>query len=309
MLRRIARCVGFFLALFVLASCASFSEPYFVTVRNDLSEPITLAVCTSADCSKVADPGSLKPRTDERHRRRDRWGLRSSNCLWPGPCRRRLPAIPNVKAASPRPHGDGEPRCGVWFVGRRTRSEGARLARSEAVITAASAPPRFRSGLNRQQTMRPSCIAAEAATWVPAARQLLVAGSGHAALAERLRFRSPRRRTLAGASACKHQARPRRDPGACDFRSCPSSGHVGAPAQMAPIGSEQPRCRRRSKRRTVPLLRTEATTTLEAKCVNRLLSNGRATSQGAGDSSVAIGIAGSGAIRTTPLTECDRGRG
>ena len=49
-------------------------------------------------------------------------------------------------------------------------------------------------------------IAAEAATWVLAARQLLVAGSGHAALAERLRFRSPARRTLAGAPAWNHRS-------------------------------------------------------------------------------------------------------
>jgi hypothetical protein len=44
-----------------LASCAGFSEPYSVSVSNDLLKPITLAVCNSHDCSKVIDPWVLKP--------------------------------------------------------------------------------------------------------------------------------------------------------------------------------------------------------------------------------------------------------
>jgi hypothetical protein len=42
------------------ASCATFSEPYSVDVKNDLQQAVTLAVCDSPDCSKVVDPWVLR---------------------------------------------------------------------------------------------------------------------------------------------------------------------------------------------------------------------------------------------------------
>jgi hypothetical protein len=42
-------------------SCATFSEPYSVSVKNDLPKAVTLAVCDSHDCSKMVDPWLLKP--------------------------------------------------------------------------------------------------------------------------------------------------------------------------------------------------------------------------------------------------------
>jgi hypothetical protein len=49
------------LAGLVLAGCATASDPVSVRVKNDSSSPVTLAVCSSHDCSKRTDPWSLKP--------------------------------------------------------------------------------------------------------------------------------------------------------------------------------------------------------------------------------------------------------
>jgi hypothetical protein len=60
--RRACRCGLAALLFFVAAAgCATSSEPASVAVRNDLSESVTLAVCSARDCSKHVDPWSLKP--------------------------------------------------------------------------------------------------------------------------------------------------------------------------------------------------------------------------------------------------------
>ena len=48
-------------AVLLATSCATFSDPYSVSVRNDLGQSVTLAVCGSYDCSKRMDPWLLKP--------------------------------------------------------------------------------------------------------------------------------------------------------------------------------------------------------------------------------------------------------
>jgi hypothetical protein len=48
-------------SLIFAAGCATSSEPYQVKVTNDGSQPVTLAVCASHDCSKRVDPWVLKP--------------------------------------------------------------------------------------------------------------------------------------------------------------------------------------------------------------------------------------------------------
>src|SRR5271157_5163145 len=45
----------------VLASCATFSEPFAVSVKNDLPTTVTLSVCDSPNCSKVVEPWLLRP--------------------------------------------------------------------------------------------------------------------------------------------------------------------------------------------------------------------------------------------------------
>jgi hypothetical protein len=42
-------------------ACATSSEPYAVSVRNDLPQTVTLAVCDSQDCSRVIDRQLLEP--------------------------------------------------------------------------------------------------------------------------------------------------------------------------------------------------------------------------------------------------------
>lgn len=53
--------LGAMLLACVLTSCASFSEPLSVPVRNDLTKTVILAVCGSHDCSKRLDPWVLRP--------------------------------------------------------------------------------------------------------------------------------------------------------------------------------------------------------------------------------------------------------
>ena len=47
-------------AILLATSCATSSEPYSVSVKNDLGQSVTLAVCSSPDCSKRVDPWVLK---------------------------------------------------------------------------------------------------------------------------------------------------------------------------------------------------------------------------------------------------------
>jgi hypothetical protein len=49
------------LVLIAAAACATSSEPAKVNIRNDLTGPVTLAVCGSHDCSKRLDPWLLQP--------------------------------------------------------------------------------------------------------------------------------------------------------------------------------------------------------------------------------------------------------
>jgi hypothetical protein len=52
--------VGVVLPL-LMASCATFDEPYSVSIKNDLNQTVTLAVCDSQDCSKYVNPRMLRP--------------------------------------------------------------------------------------------------------------------------------------------------------------------------------------------------------------------------------------------------------
>jgi hypothetical protein len=59
--RRAGALCGLFAVVFGLSGCAAFSEPYFVSVRNDLHEPVVLADCVSSDCSQVQSPRRVNP--------------------------------------------------------------------------------------------------------------------------------------------------------------------------------------------------------------------------------------------------------
>src|SRR5205807_3614947 len=44
-----------------VGACATFSEPVSVDVKNDLSQIVTLEICSSHDCNRTTDPWVLQP--------------------------------------------------------------------------------------------------------------------------------------------------------------------------------------------------------------------------------------------------------